>query len=100
MTEQPPTALERQEARHQAALERIAAEDADRNRRAQEMMEQTKAEQMRRRAQCGTRSGYNRHKREGENPCEACLEAKRAEERERGARKRRREQAKKPNRGC
>ena len=54
------TALERQEARHKAALERIAAEDAEREARkaAMETARQDGKNSIGRQAECGTPSGY------------------------------------------
>jgi WhiB family redox-sensing transcriptional regulator len=38
-------------------------------------------------AKCGSTSGYNRHRLNGEEPCQSCLEARRAYESERKARR-------------
>ena len=58
---------------HQAALERIAREDREQAERAEAAAKKWN----RSGAQCGTESGYNRHRREGEEICRACAEARR-----------------------
>ena len=68
------TALERQEARHKAALERIEAEKKESEARTAQMAAKWKEE---RQAQCGTPSGYQRHRRNEEAPCQACKDANR-----------------------
>ena len=81
------TARERQEARHQAALERIAAEKAASEARTAALAAKWKQE---RQAQCGTPSGYQRHRRNDETPCQACKDANRDYNRQKDAQRKER----------
>ena len=65
----------RQYEKHKAALERIEREAEEQEARSANLVVKWKEE---RAAQCGTESGFHRHKREGTEVCEPCLEARRA----------------------
>ena len=78
------TALERQQARHEAALLRIEAEKAEQEARTAQFVARWNEEHA---AQCGTASGYNRHRRHEEEPCDACRKANREANRKAQARR-------------
>ena len=86
------TALERQQARHEAALARVEAEKAESEARTAAMAARWKEE---RQAQCGTPSGYQRHRRNQEQPCQACRDANREYNRQKDAQRKERANARK-----
>ena len=76
--------MERQQARHEAALARIEAETAAQKARAVAFITRWKAEHT---ARCGTAAGYAKHRREDTEACKPCVEANRAANRKADQRK-------------
>ena len=82
------TALERQARLDREARERIRREDEEREAHSAALAAKWREQRL---AQCGTPSGYSRHRREGTEPCQPCLAANRDYNREADRRRRERE---------
>ena len=81
------TALERQTRLDREARERVVREDQEREARTAQLAAKWKEE---RQAQCGTPSGYQRHRRNEEKPCQACKDANRDYNRQKDAQRKER----------